>query len=438
MAYREFEESDTHFHSEREHRGYDGRRIRQPVQRRPVDYGTPIVKYMEKRIFYNLYDPNDMQPIPKVDSFAKSEVLPVFIPTLDPIENLPTRYVHSSVNKDKCPINVVSFTPEARRLITGTSKGELTLWNGLCFKFETILQAHNSSIRALKWTYDGNWMITSDNEGIIKYWQPNMNNVKEFQTPTQKAIRGLAFSPTDMKFAAGSDDATTRIYDFVTCQQERELTGHGWDVRDVDWHPFYSLLATGSKENSIKFWDPSSGAFWGTFHNHKSTVTKVKWNLVNGYYLLSSSRDQLIKLFDIRMFKEVQTYKGHEAEVVSIAWHPLDENIFVSGDLNGKIKFWITTQDDPFPVQTIEDAHEGSIFDLAWHPLGHILCSASNDRSIKFWSRHRPGELKLIDHISSDSLLDDEKIISQSIEKEFVNQMEIEIDQQKESCGFNN
>jgi hypothetical protein len=32
------------------------------------------------------------------------------------------------------------WTPDGRRLITGASSGEFTLWNGLTFNFETILQ----------------------------------------------------------------------------------------------------------------------------------------------------------------------------------------------------------------------------------------------------------------------------------------------------------
>ena len=37
------------------------------------------------------------------------------------------------------------------------------------------------------------------------------------------------------------------------------ILGHGWDVKAVDWHPYKSLLASGSKDNLIKFWDPKSG-----------------------------------------------------------------------------------------------------------------------------------------------------------------------------------
>ena len=35
---------------------------------------------------------------------------------------------------------ILKWTPEGRRLVTGASSGEFTLWNGLTFNFETILQ----------------------------------------------------------------------------------------------------------------------------------------------------------------------------------------------------------------------------------------------------------------------------------------------------------
>ncbi|KAA6389353.1 MAG: putative WD domain, G-beta repeat protein [Streblomastix strix] len=52
-----------------------------------------------------------------------------------------TRYVHSSVNENKCPVLCISWTPDARHILTGSSSGELTLWNGLTFNFETLVQS---------------------------------------------------------------------------------------------------------------------------------------------------------------------------------------------------------------------------------------------------------------------------------------------------------
>lgn len=53
---------------------------------------------------------------------------------------IPVKQLHSSLNKIKHPINVVRWTPEGRRLLTGSTSGEFTLWNGMGFNFETIMQ----------------------------------------------------------------------------------------------------------------------------------------------------------------------------------------------------------------------------------------------------------------------------------------------------------
>ncbi|ROT71675.1 hypothetical protein C7M84_009995 [Penaeus vannamei] len=124
----------------------------------------------------------------------------------------------------KCPIFCLAWTPEGRRLVTGASSGEFTLWNGLTFNFETILQAHDSSVRTMVWSHNDQWMVTGDTGGFVKYWQTNMNNVKLFQAH-KDPVRGLSFSPSDQKFATGSDDGTVRIWDFYRCYEEKVLRG---------------------------------------------------------------------------------------------------------------------------------------------------------------------------------------------------------------------
>jgi polyadenylation factor subunit 2 len=56
------------------------------------------------------------------------------------INSVTTRFVKTATNKMRCPIFCMAWTPEGRRLVTGASSGEFTLWNGLTFNFETILQ----------------------------------------------------------------------------------------------------------------------------------------------------------------------------------------------------------------------------------------------------------------------------------------------------------
>ncbi|VDN86683.1 unnamed protein product, partial [Brugia pahangi] len=100
-----------------------------------------------------------------------------------------------------------------------------------------IVGAHDTAIRALKWSHNDQWLVSADHDGFVKYWQPNMNNVHMYQAHKDEAIRSISFAPTDVKLVTGSDDATARIWDFARCAEEKVLRGHGSDVRSVDWHP---------------------------------------------------------------------------------------------------------------------------------------------------------------------------------------------------------
>ncbi|KAI8055919.1 WD40-repeat-containing domain protein [Syncephalis plumigaleata] len=286
---------------------FDGKRMRKPVTRRTIDYYSTVVQTLETRLWRRptKRDRPNINPDP---SFMINMLLPSDM--LDcPVNAVTTKFVHTSTNKVRCPVNVIRWTPEGRRLITGSTSGEFTLWNGLTFNFETILQAHDTAVRAMEWTHNDQWMVTADHSGIVKYWQANMNNLKIIQAH-KEPVRGYRkFSPTDVKFATASDDGTIRIWNFNEGTEEKVLTGHGWDVRCLDWHPYKCLLASGGKDNLVKLWDPKAGKALTTLHGHKNTVLDIKWNR-NGNWLCTVGRDQTTRIYDIPI-----ALRGHPKEV---------------------------------------------------------------------------------------------------------------------------
>ncbi|OZJ03912.1 pre-mRNA 3' end processing protein WDR33 [Bifiguratus adelaidae] len=359
---------------------FDGKRMRRAVARRTVDYNHDIQKWIKA----NPQDAIVLRP----DSSFIVDMLPPSAYMYNPANAITTKYIHTSTNKFRCPVNVVRWTPEGRRLITGASSGEFTLWNGLTFNFETILQAHDSAVRAMKWSHNQEWMVTADHSGIIKYWQSNMNNLKMFQGH-REAVRDISFSPNDTRFATCADDSLIKIWDFNQGIEEKALSGHGWDVKCVDWHPYKGLLASGSKDNLVKLWDPKTGKNLTTLHGHKNTIQGLAWNK-NGNWLATAGRDQVIKIFDVRVMKEVESFRGHKKEVCSFAWHPIHERLFATGGSDGSLMFWLCGHEGPMGEQ--ETAHDSNIWSLDWHPVGHILVTGSNDHTTRFWTRPRPGD----------------------------------------------
>ncbi|OQR88099.1 WD40 repeat-containing protein [Achlya hypogyna] len=369
--------------------GFEKQRSRKPIVRKCIDPNSTFISYVTQRKFARDFRDLPPQYAMNPHSAYKRYMLPPGAFSRDDVMScVATKFCRSSTNKQRCPVNCLMWTPEGRRLITGNSVGEFTLWNGLAFNFETILQAHDDAVRAMVWSHNDNWFVTADHGGVIKYWQSSMTNV-QLVHGHREAVRSLSFSPTDYKFVSCSDDATVKIWDFESVKEERVLTGHGWDVKCVAYHPSKALLASGSKDNLVKIWDPKSGASLNTLHGHKNTVVKVAWNQ-NGNWLLTASRDQLIKLYDIRTLKEFATMKGHTREVTSLAWHPIYEQLFLSGSYDGSLLYWQVGQETP--IATIAHAHDNAVWDIQWHPAGHVVATGSNDHSTKFWSRNRPGD----------------------------------------------
>lgn len=171
---------------------FDGKRMRNKAAlRRTIDYNASMINYVESRLWQREH--RDRRVL-QTDPLYSCQMTPTLNMLDKPANCVATRHIRTASNKIKCPIFCVCWTPEGRRLITGASSGEFTLWNGLTFNFETILQAHDTAVREMKWSHNDQWMITADHGGYIKYWQSNMNNVKMYQAH-KDPIRGLRYTP---------------------------------------------------------------------------------------------------------------------------------------------------------------------------------------------------------------------------------------------------
>jgi polyadenylation factor subunit 2 len=219
------------------------------------------------------------------------------------------------------------------------------------------------------WSHKEQWLVTGDDEGKIRYFQTSLNKVMEFAAhyrsahavdaprladlplhsrrdegpdglPQLAPVREISLSPTDNKLASGSDDATVKIWDFENCTCERTLKALGSEVKTVQWHPFKALIASGGKDNmvcapshshiaynsgtmwEVRLWDPRMGKKLSEIDAHKRDVTQLRWN-ANGNWLLSSGRDSVCRLFDIRMMRELRKFRGHPTEVIRTPPTPL-------------------------------------------------------------------------------------------------------------------
>ena len=116
---------------------YDGKRLRKSFHRKAIDYSTAVINYLEDRVWQRDFrDRRAVQP----DIVYQNKVNPPINILDNPVNAVTTRFVRAATNKIRCPIFCLTWTPDGRRVVTGSANGEFTLWQGLSFSFETILQ----------------------------------------------------------------------------------------------------------------------------------------------------------------------------------------------------------------------------------------------------------------------------------------------------------
>ncbi|CEL94228.1 unnamed protein product [Vitrella brassicaformis CCMP3155] len=367
---------------------YEGPRPpRRPAVREAIDFTPTVVQFFGSTIHCRRLSDS---PALLAHPSSTRDLLPPFATRESPYDCLCTRFLKCCVSKSRGTVNCLQWFPDGRRLITGTSNGDFTLWDGIDFGFFDLKQLNHSAVGALTWTHSEKTLISGNYTGEVHLYTPQLLSINIIQAH-KSMIRDISLAPTDLKFVTAADDSHSILWDLHRGTADRSFTGHGYDVVCCEWHPHKGLIASGSKSAQVQLWDPRSENPINSMHLHKNALTKVKWS-PSGDYLLTCGKDQSIKVVDLRTLSVAHTLRGHQADVTAAAWHPYHQSIVATGDYGGHLAYWDVSDPSGSPMATVPNAHDHCVLSLAWHPLGPIVASGGQDCTTRFWGRSLPGD----------------------------------------------
>ena len=115
---------------------------------------------------------------------------------------------------------------------------------------------------------------------------------------TRGNVTSVAFSSDGKILASGSDDNTIRLWNPTTAEHIATLEGHTSSVRSVAFSPDGKTLASGSADNTIRLWNPTTGEHLGTLIGHRADVNAVAFS-PDGMSLASGSSDGTTLLWEV-------------------------------------------------------------------------------------------------------------------------------------------
>ncbi|MGZ3633080.1 MAG: hypothetical protein ACXWM7_01965, partial [Parachlamydiaceae bacterium] len=241
-------------------------------------------------------------------------------------------------------------------------------------KLLTCTAKHNPLLETLqiKTAWNGTVDCANSPKAQVTHVQMECVSTLKGHTNGVTALVQLA----DGSLASGSWDNTIKLWDPVSGALKQTLTEHT-DCISALVQLADGALASGSYDNTIKLWDPVSGALKQTLTGHTNSVCALV-QLADGT-LASGSYDKTIKLWDPVSGALKQTLKGHTGSVWTLV--QLADGTLASVSNNNTIKLW-----DPVSgaLKLTLKGHTSYVNVLVQLADG-TLASGSSDETIKLW-----------------------------------------------------
>ena len=173
------------------------------------------------------------------------------------------------------------------------------IWNTYSFEISRTLTT--GTVLDAVFSPDGKIIATTPDRYAIKLWQIKDGRLlHSLPTSFTGAVNSIAFSPDGTTLATGHYDGIIRLWDVGKGALLLEIKTNGV-VESLAYNPDGSLLATGGSydSNSIRLWDPTSGALLHTLEGHKYGVNGLAFS-PDGTLLASGSYDGVVFLWGVR------------------------------------------------------------------------------------------------------------------------------------------
>ena len=125
------------------------------------------------------------------------------------------------------------------------------------------------------------------------------------------------FSGSGTEVLVGTRTRTVEIHDLITKQRiYRVLGAHSDDINTACFDSEGSqVMYSGSDDTTIKIWDRriKGRTPQGILLGHREGITNI-CSKGNGFHLISNGKDQCIKLWDIRLFKNAEEHQEYVNE----------------------------------------------------------------------------------------------------------------------------
>lgn len=315
-------------------------------------------------------------------------------------------------------ISSVGYSPDGKKVVCGGEDHSIRVYDVITGTEDVVLIGHSADVTQVAFHRNSSTIISASKDGTVRSWDTTTRAyIILLQSP--EGFTCMALSPDCSRVAVGNggqtlflcdkNDASSRkaltslagditsfaisydntkiVYgatlDFAVCVWYDESTtitmkGHSDEVTAVSFSPNGLKIASGSKDNTVRVWNATTGDSLRAFEGHTKMVASVAFS-PKGSMLASGSYDTTVRIWAVEGDASEVVLEGHTDEATSVTFSP-DESTVFSGSWDLTAHIWNVAAD-----LTWKKDHREEITCLAFSQDGSKIITGSKDNLVFVW-----------------------------------------------------
>ncbi|RLG07116.1 MAG: hypothetical protein DRN68_05855, partial [Thaumarchaeota archaeon] len=270
-------------------------------------------------------------------------------------------------------VESVAFSPDGRLLASGSRDNTIKLWDAATGKEVRTLRGHWDDVESVAFSPDGRLLASGSDDKTVKLWDAATGKELHTLYGHMDDIEWVVFSPDVRLLASGSWDHMIKLWEIDS--GKRVLPWPVGEIRALALSPQGDRLAVCDRQGQLSIWNPATGAHLSSF---PASAELLALSPVGRLLAYASGSD--ITVLDLAK-NTSRTLSGHTAAVTALAFSP-DGSCLLSASRDDTARLWDLSTGEL--LHTLS-GHKGDILAAAFSPDRDLLALVSQDKTISLW-----------------------------------------------------
>ncbi len=259
-------------------------------------------------------------------------------------------------------VTSVAISSDLRQLLTGSQDGTLIVWDAASGQAGPPFLGHQGAVMAAAFSPDGQRVASGGDDGKVLIWRPSELRTQDLAglleadrgslgagierrlTAHRGAVRSLRFSRDGNRLLSSGNDNAIGLWDLATGELIKEFRGHASRVAAAVFNPEETQVVSAGYDQAIKVWNIDSYAErrvlgMQVLEGHRDSILAAAFD-PSGQFIVSASRDRSAVAWDRNTGKMLRSFTEGHAYLAATALMLPKTNQIVTAAIDNSARIW--------------------------------------------------------------------------------------------------